>query len=132
MKRSFLPVWVLTTATAFALLVSGCTNAPSSAEKQARANVTQIGDALRPKGAKRVLPALGPESPLAGYLRFAVLNHPQVAAAYYDWRAAVAAIAPTRALRDPQFTFEADIADTLMTFMPGLMFDFMTPGKRTS
>ena len=39
---------------------------------------------------------------------------------------------PTRALPDPQFTFEADIADTLMTFMPGLMFDFMTRGKRSA
>lgn len=130
MKQPFLTVGMLTTATTLALLVSGCTNAPSSAEKQARANVTQIGDTLRPEGAKPALPVLGSESPLSDYLRFAVLNHPQVVAAYYDWRAAVAAIAPTRALPDPQLTFEADITDTLMTFMPGLMFDVMTPGKR--
>jgi len=58
------------------------------------------------------------------------LRHPQVLAAYSDWRATVLAIAPTRALPDPQLTFEADVTDTLMTFMPGLMFDFMTPGKR--
>jgi outer membrane protein TolC len=117
---------------AFTLIsaLAGCTLAPSTGEKQARANVAQLGETLRPARAKPVLPALTPESPLADYVRFAVLNHPQIEAAYDDWRASVAAIAPTRALPDPQFTFEADIADTLMTFMPGLMFDFMTPGKR--
>jgi cobalt-zinc-cadmium efflux system outer membrane protein len=121
-------------AVALALIstFAGCTLAPSAGEKQARANAAQLGEALRPARAKPVLPALTPESPLTDYVRFAVLNHPQVEAAYHDWRASVAAIAPTRALPDPQFTFEADIVDTLMTFMPGLMFDFMTPGKRTA
>ncbi len=119
---------------AFALLgtFAGCTLAPSTGEKQARASVAQVGETLRPARAKPVLPALTPESPLTDYVRFAVLNHPRVEAAYHDWRAAVAAIAPTRALPDPQFTFEADITDTLMTFMPGLMFDFMTRGKRSA
>jgi cobalt-zinc-cadmium efflux system outer membrane protein len=63
---------------------------------------------------------------------YAVLNHAAVLGAYQDWRATVEAIAPARSLPDPKFTFEANIADTLMTFMPGLMFDFMTPGKRSA
>lgn len=63
-------------------------------------------------------------------MRFAVLNHPSVEAAYDDWRASVAAIAPARALPDPQLTFQADVWDTLMSFMPGLMFDLMAPEKR--
>jgi outer membrane protein TolC len=113
-------------------LIAGCTIAPSGAEKQARADVAQIGDALRPANRKPALPVLSADSPLGDFVRFSVLNHPEVAAAYYDWRASVAAIAPTRALPDPQLTFEADIVDTLMTFMPGLMFDFMTPGKRAA
>ncbi len=122
----------LTTAILVSALVGGCTVAPSQSEKQARANVVQLGETLRATHSTVALPALTPDSPLGDYVRFAVLNHPQVAAAYLDWRAAVSAIASTRALRDPQFTFEADIADTLMTFMPGLMFDVMTPGKRAA
>ncbi len=108
------------------LLVSGCTVLPSAAEKLARKESTRLGQVLH----SDVQPLPPPQAPLADYLRYAVLRHPQVLAAYSDWRAAVLAIAPTRALPDPQLTFEADVADTLMTFMPGLMFDFMTPGKR--
>ncbi|MEO6994470.1 MAG: TolC family protein [Lacunisphaera sp.] len=117
---------------ALSAFLVGCTLTPSPGEKQARANVAQLGETLRPAGVKPVLPTLIPSSPIADYLRFAVLNHPQVQAAYQDWRASVAAIAPARALPDPKFTLEANIADTLMTFMPGLMFDVMTPGKRTA
>ena len=87
---------------------------------------------LRPAGRQPDLPVLTADSSLADYLRFALLNHPQVAAAFYDWRAAVEAITPARSLPDPQFTFQADIADTVMTFMPGIMFDFMTRGKRAA
>lgn len=115
-----------------AALLGGCVVGPSAAEKQARTEVAQIGATLHPAAAKPSLPELRADSPLGDYVRFAVLNHPQVNAAYQDWRASVATIAPARALPDPQFTFEADIADTLMTFMPGLMFDFMSAGKRTA
>jgi outer membrane protein, heavy metal efflux system len=108
------------------LLVSSCTVPPSGAEKQVRNKSTRLGQVLH--AADQAVPT--PKAPLADYLRFAVLRHPQVRAAYSDWQATVLAIAPTRALPDPQLTFEADVADTLMTFMPGLMFDFMTPGKR--
>jgi outer membrane protein TolC len=110
--------------------LTGCTLAPSLAEKTAREQVAQLGNTFRPTAQRPVLPELRANSPLGEFVRFAVLNHPQVEAAYHDWSAAVSAIAPTRALPDPQFTFEADITDTLMTFMPGLMFDIMTPGKR--
>ena len=110
--------------------LGGCTLAPSSAEKLANQQVTQIGTALLPNGHKPTLPALAPNSPLADYVRFAALNHPEVEAAYLDWRASLSTVATNRALPDPQFTFQADIADTVMTLMPGLMFDIMTPGKR--
>ncbi len=113
-------------------LVAGCTLPPSAGERESRTQVTRIGDALRPAAARPDLPVLNPRSPLADYLRYAVLNHPRVRAAYDDWRASVAAIAPARALPDPQFNFQADITNTLMTFMPGLMVDLMTPGKRAA
>jgi outer membrane protein TolC len=51
------------------------------------------------------LPELTVDSPLANFIRFAVLNNPKVEAAYEDWNASVAAIAPARALPDPQLTF---------------------------
>ena len=119
-------------ALALVATLAGCTLAPSPAEKTAREQVAQIGDTLRPSAQKSVLPELRTDSPAGEFVRFAVLNHPQVEATYHDWRASVSAIAPTRALPDPQITFEADITDTLMTFMPGLMFDFMTRGKRAA
>jgi cobalt-zinc-cadmium efflux system outer membrane protein len=112
--------------------LAGCTLAPSPEEKQARSRLSQIGETLHPARPRSVMPELRADSPLAEYVRFAVLNHPQVEAAYQDWRASVSAIAPTRALPDPQLTFQADITDTLMTLMPGIMFEYMTPGKRSA
>ena len=113
-------------------ILAGCAVAPSRVEKQTREQVAQIGETLHLAGAKATQFALNADSPLSEFVRFGVLNHPRVEAAYHEWRASAAAIAPARALPDPQFTFQADIADTLMSFMPGLMFDFMTPGKRAA
>ncbi len=113
------------------LFLAGCV-AASHEEQAAAARVQRTGMLLRPAGRKPDLPVLTADSPLAEYLRYALLNHPQVGAAFYDWRAAVEAITPARSLPDPQLTFQADIADTLMTFMPGIMFDFMTRGKRVA
>lgn len=121
----------VSSATLVALLLAGCVG-PSPAERSARGQVDQIGDKLRSAAIKPALPPLRVDSPLVDFARYAVLNHPAVTGAYQDWRATVEAIAPARALPDPKFTFEADIADALMTFMPGLMFDFMTPGKRAA
>jgi outer membrane protein TolC len=122
----------LISALALGAFLSSCTVAPSAVERQARAQISQIGDVIRPAAPKPSLPVLNPDSSLSDYVLFGVLNHPRVEAAYHEWRASVAAIAPARALPDPQFTFQADVTDTLMSFMPGLMFDFMTPGKRAA
>ncbi|MBI2518604.1 MAG: TolC family protein [Opitutae bacterium] len=115
-----------------ATFLAGCTTPPLAAEKSARADVRATGAALLARQGRPALPVLGADSPPDEFVRYAVLNHPAVAAAYYDWRAGVEAIAPTRALPEPALTFEADIVDTLMTFMPGLMFDFMGAGKRAA
>ncbi len=112
--------------------LSSCTLAPSAGERRATDQVTRIGSELRPNGGKPILPTLTPNSPLAEYVRFGALNSPAVQASYLDWRAAVSAVAPTRALPDPQITFQADITNTVMSLMPGLMFDVMTPGKRAA
>lgn len=113
-------------------LLAGCTGTQLSVEKAARQRSSAIGDVLRPKQAMPALPELADNSGADEYLRYAMLKHPAVTAAFYDWRAAVEAITPARSLPDPQLTFEGDISDTLMTFMPGIMFDFMTPGKRAA
>ncbi|HVU34375.1 MAG TPA: TolC family protein [Opitutaceae bacterium] len=126
-------------ATAMLVLAAGCVSAPSVSETHARREVAAIGAKLgtaREATAHRhaepaSLPPLpGPGSPESAYVEFALYHHPAVRAAYDDWRASVESIAPTRALPDPQFTFQADIADTLMSFMPGLMTDLMGAGKR--
>lgn len=121
---------ILLTACALPLL-AGCV-AVSPAEQSARDRVQAVGAQLWTDGQPPALPELQSDSPLPDYLRFALLGHPQVQAAWLDWRAAVSAIAPARALPDPQLTFEADIAREIMTLMPGLMFDFMSAGKRTA
>jgi cobalt-zinc-cadmium efflux system outer membrane protein len=115
-----------------AVMLAGCASRPLPAEQAARREATEVTRTYRPEGRKPALPVLSADSPPADYVRFALLNHSQVEAAYYDWRAAVEAIAPARALPDPQITFQADITDTLMSLMPGLMFDIMAPGKRAA
>lgn len=124
-------LWRALVLTAVTLL-AGCTGTPLAVEKSARQRSSAIGEILRPKQAMPALPELAHNSAADEYLRYAMLKHPAVTAAFHDWRAAVEAITPARSLPDPQLTFEADISDTLMTFMPGIMFDFMTRGKRSA
>lgn len=109
-------------------LFAGCTTRPIREERVARDRVSELAR-LR---AELPTPLLQADSSLEDYLRFALLRHPRVAAAHADWRAAVEAITPARSLPDPKLTFEADIADMVMTLMPGLMFDIMGPGKRAA
>lgn len=121
----FTPVIVSLLATG---LLAGCTTRPIREERVARDRVSELAR-IR---AELPTPLLHADSTLEDYLRFALLRHPRVAAAHADWRAAVEAITPARSLPDPKLTFEADIADMVMTLMPGLMFDIMGPGKRAA
>ena len=114
---------------AIAMAVAGCVSA-SREERAAVDRVRETGDRLHPGGRRPALPELTAGSPEADYVRFALLNHPRVEAAFQDWRAAVLAIAPARALPDPKLTFQADIAGTLTSLMPGLMVDVMSTGRR--
>ncbi len=114
---------------ALAALLAGCAGAPTTTEREARANLESVRSAYRPRDAKPALPSLGTESPLADYLRYAMLNSPRVEAAYYAWAASVERITPARSLPDPRLTFEADITDVLDAVMPGLMLELPGPGK---
>src|SRR5213078_104653 len=98
-------------------------------EKMARQNQQTIETTYRPSGRPPTLPNLSSNSPLSDFLRYAMLNQPQVEAAYYDWAASVRRITVERSLPDPRLTFQSDISDVVMSLMPGLMMDFPGPGK---
>lgn len=129
-RRRPIPVLLLAT-TLLSAALAGCAVAPSTAELSARASSAEVGARLNLSADRAGPPPPADASP-GEFIRYAVLHHPAVQAAYHDWRASIADIAPARALPDPKLTFEADITDTLMTLMPGLMFDFMSVGKRTA
>jgi outer membrane protein, heavy metal efflux system len=110
----------------------GCAGVPAPEERSARADMRAAGARLLAQEGRPALPTLRPESPPEEFARYAVLNHPAVVAAYYDWRASVEDIVPARTLPDPQFVFQADVTNTLSSFMPGLVFGFMGSGKRAA
>ena len=112
------------------VLLAGCNTMPAAAERTVRDHLAAVGHELPP--GRGQLPLLGAESQPSDYVRFALLKHPAVFAAYSEWRAAVESIAPARALPDPQITFQADIAGTVTSLMPGVLFDLMVPGKRAA
>lgn len=125
--RSLLTLAAATLATAS--LLTGCAGMRTEGEKRARRDQESIAKIYRPAGKRPVLPTLDAKAPLQNYLLFAMLNQPQVEAAYFDWAASVHRITVERSLPDPRLTFESDIADMVMSLMPGLMMDFPGPGK---
>lgn len=58
-----------------------------------------------------------------------MLNQPQIEAAYFEWDASVRRITVERSLPDPRLAFQSDIADAVMSAVPGLMMEFPGPGK---
>jgi outer membrane protein TolC len=111
------------------LFLVGCKGIPAKGEKQTRQQAQTVASAFRPQGRRPDVSTLNTNSDLGSLLRFAMLNQPQVEARYYDWLASVERITVERSLPDPQLTFESDIADIVMTVMPGFMQMFPGPGK---
>ena len=111
------------------LILAGCVGVRTGGERAAHKNQQTIQKVYRPGDQRPTLPTLTTNSPLGDFLLFAMLNQPQVEAAYYDWAASVQRITVERSLPDPRLTFQSDIADMVMTLMPGLMMDFPGPGK---
>jgi outer membrane protein TolC len=110
-----------------ALLLAGCKGIPAPGEKQARRNVKTVERQFPTNDA--ALPKLSADSSLSNFVAFALLNSPTVKAAFYDWSASVEDITIQRSLPDPQLTFQADIANIVMSVMPGFMQEFPGPGK---
>jgi cobalt-zinc-cadmium efflux system outer membrane protein len=110
-------------------LLAGCVGRRTEGEKRARQDQESVGRVYRPGGERPALPNLDTNAPLHDFLLFAMLNQPQVEAAYFDWAASVRRITVDRSLPDPRLTFQSDIADLVMSLKPGLMMDFPGPGK---
>ena len=121
---------ILLPGIACAVLVAGCRGVPTGGEKTARHDLEAVEKQLHagPHGDK-ILPPLTPESGLSNFLAYALLNSPDVEAAYDDWAASVERITVARSAPDPKLTFQAYIQDSLTSLMPGLMQDFPGPGK---
>lgn len=116
-------------ATVAVSLLVGCVGTPTKGETRARQDQEAISRVYRPSGERPTLPKLDTNAPFQDFMLFAMLNQPQVETAYFDWAASVRRITVERSLPDPRLTFQSDIADTVMSLMPGLMMDFPGPGK---
>jgi outer membrane protein, heavy metal efflux system len=116
--------WVLLT-----LALAGCKGIAQPGEREARRQMASVTRTFRPDGQRPVLPALTTNSPLADFLTYAMLNQPQIEAAYFDWAASIENITVARSLPDPQLTFQADIENVVSSVMPGLTQNFPGPGK---
>jgi outer membrane protein TolC len=110
-------------------IFAGCRGIPKESERAARRDLKTVTEAYRPGNQRPQLPRLDPDAGLSNFLSYALLNSPAVEAAYYDWAAAVERITVERSLPDPRLTFESDIADVVLTVMPGFMQEFPGPGK---
>lgn len=106
-----------------ALVLAGCKGIPTRSEKQAREDLRQVRSGYRPENHRPKLPTLDANASLGTLLEYAMLNHPTVEAAYFDYAAAVERITLERSLPDPRLTLELDIQDVVMAVMPGLMAD---------
>lgn len=122
------------TATTIAgvVFMTGCVGVQTEGEKRAQQAQATLEQSYRPADGRPPLPRLGTNAPLHDFLLFAILNQPQVEAAYFEWAASVRRITVERSLPDPRLTFQSDIADSVMSLMPGLMMDFPGPGKLTA
>ncbi len=115
-----------------ALLV-GCAGAPGGGESSAQRQLATVGRQYRPAGERPVLPQLEEKGQFDQFVLYAVLNDPQVEAAYHGWAAAVHRITVERSRPDPRLTLQASIADmALMALMAGVMADVPGAGKRAA
>jgi outer membrane protein, heavy metal efflux system len=92
-------------------VMTGCKGIATQGERRAGQDLKTVGDSYRPQNRRPALPTLQTNATLSNFIHFALLNQPQVEAAYYDWAASVQRITVERSLPDPRLTFETDIAD---------------------
>lgn len=112
-----------------ALALTGCKGVTMHGEREARQQIGTVKSAYRPNDQRPVLPDLTTNSSLGDFLTYAMLNQPQIVAAYYDWAASVENITVARSLPDLQLTFQMYIQDVITSVMPGLMAQIPWLGK---
>lgn len=103
--------------------LTGCKGIPTRSEKEARTTLRQLREVYPQKTPAASLPELNSNTTLSDLLTYAMLNHPRVLAAYYDYVASVERITVERSLPDPRLMLELDIQDVVMSVMPGLMLE---------
>jgi len=128
-NKAFAQIVLLVLGVAGLLLLAGCRGISTSGERQAQRDLQSVSQSFRPEDRPLELPVLSTNAPFTNFLAYAMLNQPKVASAYFDWAASVQRITVERSLPDPKLTFQSDIADVLMSVMPGLMQEFPGPGK---
>jgi cobalt-zinc-cadmium efflux system outer membrane protein len=80
-----------------------------------------------------VLPSLNTNGQFEQFVLYAILNDPQVEAAFHAWAASVHRITVERSRPDPRLTLQASVADmVLMALMAGIMTDVPGAGKRAA
>ncbi len=122
-QRSFIVV-------ALALLaLTGCKGFTTHGEREARHEAGTVKASYRPNDRRTALPNLTTNSVLGDFLTCAMLNQPQIEAAYYDWAGSVENITVSRSLPDLQLTFQMYIQDVITSVMPGLMAQIPWLGK---
>jgi outer membrane protein TolC len=111
------------------LLLGGCKGGEQPGERRARGDLASVTGLYRPEGQRSALPSLTTNAVVGEFLIYAMLNQPQIEAAYFDWAGSVEKITVERSLPDPKLTFQAYIQNTLTSLMPGLMQDIPGRGK---
>jgi outer membrane protein TolC len=130
LKQTYGRFWFGSAAILFAVLtLTGCKGFTTHGEREARHQIGTVKPAYRPNDQRPALPDLTTNSSLGDFLTYAMLNQPQIEAAYYDWAASVENITVSRSLPDPQFTFQLYIQDVITSVMPGLMAQIPWLGK---
>jgi outer membrane protein TolC len=130
LKQTYGRFWFGSAVMLFAVLaLTGCKGFTTHGEREARHQIGTVKPAYRPNDQRPGLPNLTTNSSLGDFLTYAMLNQPQVEAAYYDWAASVENITVARSLPDLQFTFQMYIQDVITSVMPGLMAQIPWLGK---
>ena len=111
------------------LALTGCKGFTTHGEREARHEAGTVKASYRPNDQRPALPDLTTNSSLGDFLTYAMLNQPQIEAAYYDWAASIENITVARSLPDPQLTFQMYIQDVITAVMPGLMAQIPWLGK---
>ncbi|MBI5779973.1 MAG: TolC family protein [Planctomycetes bacterium] len=94
-----------------------------------RESLSAVEAKYRPADKKPPLPVLKPDSPLADFITYAVLNNPEAEAVFYDWKKAVEEIMVAQSLPDPKLTFSAEIMSSVEKFLVGFMQEIPAKGK---